>query len=90
MPNYLIERKIPGAGDLLPEQLRSISEASCRVLNQMGPQIQWVNSYVTADTVYCVYAASNEQLIHDHARTCGIPLNRITEIKAQIDPRTAA
>jgi hypothetical protein len=89
MPNYLIERRMPGAGNLQPEQLRSISEASCRVLSQLGPQIQWVNSYVTADTVYCVYVAPDEHLIREHARTCGFPLSRITEIKALIDPATA-
>ncbi len=89
MPNYLIERQIPGAGNLLPEQLRSISEASCRVLNQMGPQIQWVNSYVTDDAIYCVYIAPDERMIREHARTCGFPLGRISEIKALIDPATA-
>lgn len=89
MPKYLIERQIPGAGNLLPEELRSISEASCQVLNQMGPQIQWVNSYVTDNTVYCVYIALDESLIRDHAKTCGIPVGRISEIKTLIDPVTA-
>jgi len=89
MPNYLIEREIPGAGDLLPEQLKSISEDSCRVLNQMGPQIQWVNSYVTDNIVYCVYEAPNEEMIREHAKTCGFPANRISEIRAHINPATA-
>ena len=89
MPNYLIERHIPGAGSLLPEELKSISQASCRVLNEMGPQIQWVNSYVTDDTVYCVYIATDEQMVRDHAQTCGFPLGRISEIRSLINPATA-
>lgn len=89
MPKYLIEREIPEAGNLLPEQLRSMSEASRRVLDQMGPQIQWVNSFVTDDRIYCVYIASDQQLIREHARTCGIPVGRISEIKTLIDPATA-
>lgn len=89
MPKFLIEREVPAAGNLLPEQLRSMSEASCQVLNQMGPQIQWVNSFVTDDRIYCVYIARDQQLIRDHARTCGIPLGRISEIRALIDPVTA-
>ena len=89
MPKFLIEREVPAAGNLLPEQLRSLSEASCQVLNQMGPQIQWVNSFVTDDRIYCVYIARDQQLIRDHAQTCGIPLGRISEIKALIDPVTA-
>lgn len=89
MRKFLIERQMPGAGNLLPEELRSISEASCRVLNEMGPQIQWVNSYITDHTIYCVYISHDEQLIREHARTCGFPLGRITEIKALIDPATA-
>ena len=89
MPNYLIERQIPGAGDLLPEQLRSMSETSCQVLNQMGQQIQWVNSYVVDDAIYCVYVAPDEQMIREHAKTCGFPLSRISEIKASINPATA-
>jgi hypothetical protein len=89
MPKYLIEREIPEAGNLLPEQLRSISEASCRVLDQMGPQIQWVNSFVTNDRIYCVYIARDQQLIREHAKTCGFPVGRISEIKTLIDPATA-
>ena len=89
MPNYLIERQIPDAGKLTPEQLRSLSETSCLVLAQMGPQIQWVNSYVTDNTVYCVYIAPDERLIREHAETCGFPVDRISEIKALINPATA-
>jgi uncharacterized protein DUF4242 len=89
MPKYLIEREVPEAGSLLPEQLRSMSEASRRVLDQMGPQIQWVNSFVTDDRIYCVYIARDQQLIREHARTCGIPVGRISEIKTLIDPATA-
>lgn len=89
MPNYLIERQIPEAGKLRPEQLKSISETSCEVLRQIGPQIQWVNSYVTADAIYCVYVAPDERLIREHAQTCGFPVDRVTEIKAVIDPATA-
>ena len=89
MPKFLIEREVPEAGNLLPEQLRSISEASCRVLNQMGPQIQWVTSFVTDDRIYCVYIARDQQMIREHAKTCGFPLGRISEIRALIDPVTA-
>ena len=89
MPKYMIEREIPEAGNLLPEQLRSISEASRRVLEQMGPQIQWVNSFVTDDRIYCVYIARDQQMIREHAITCGFPLGRISEVKATIDPVTA-
>jgi hypothetical protein len=89
MPKYMIERELPDAGSLLPEQLRLMSEASCQVLNQMGPQIQWVSSYVTDDRIYCVYIARDQQLIREHARTCGFPVGRISEVKALIDPATA-
>lgn len=89
MPKYLIEREIPGAAKLSPEELRGISKKSCGVLNQMGPQIQWVQSYVTDDKVYCVYIAPNEELIREHARQGGFPVNRIAEVKSMIDPTTA-
>ena len=89
MPSFLIERQLSGAGSLLPEQLKSMSAASCRVLNQMGPQIQWVNSYVTDDMIYCVYIAVDQNVIREHARTCGFPVGRISEIKALIDPASA-
>ena len=89
MPKYLIEREMPGAGKLTPEQLCQASQTSCGVLKKMGPQIQWVESYVTDDKVYCVYVAANKQLIEEHARAGGFPANRISEIKTMIDPTTA-
>jgi hypothetical protein len=89
MPKYLIEREIPGAGNLTPEQLHAISQKSCSVLNGLGPQIQWMESYVTGDKVYCVYIAPNEEMIREHARQGGFPANRVAEIKSIIDPTTA-
>jgi hypothetical protein len=89
MPKYVIERDIPGAGQLSPEQLRQISQTSCGVLNQLGPQIQWLESYVTPDRVYCIYVAPNASLIEEHARQGGFPANRISEVKTIIDPSTA-
>lgn len=89
MPKYVIEREIPDAGKLSAEQLHAISQKSCSVLNKLGPQIQWVHSYVTGDKVYCVYIAPNEQLIREHAKQGGFPANRISEIKTVIDPTTA-
>ncbi len=89
MPKFVIERDIPQAGDLSPEQLQAISQKSCAVLNQLGPQIQWVQSFVTADKVYCVYIAPNEEVVREHARRGGFPANRISEVKEVIDPTTA-
>src|SRR5919199_4723823 len=89
MPKFLIEREIPGAGDLSPEQLRAISQKSCGVLRGMGPQIQWVQSYVTGDKVYCVYIAPDEEMVREHAAQGGFPANRVSEIKSVIDPTTA-
>jgi len=89
MPKYVIERDIPGAGDLSPQQLQAVSQTSCGVLRQMGPQIQWVHSYVTGDKIYCVYIAPNEEAIREHATQGGFPANRISEIKSIIDPTTA-
>lgn len=89
MPKYIIEREIPGAGKLSPAELQAISQKSCGVLNQMGPRIQWVQSYVTGDKVYCVYIAPNEQMIREHAQQGGFPANRISEVKTMIDPTTA-
>ncbi len=89
MPKYLIERELPGAGTLSPEQLRGISQQSCAVLNNLGPQIQWIHSYVTADKIYCVYRAPNEQMVREHARQGGFPANTVSEIKTVIDPSTA-
>ncbi len=89
MPKYLIERDIPEAGKLSEQELRAISQKSCSVLNRLGPQIQWVQSYVTDDKVYCVYIAPNEDMIRQHAQEGGFPANRISEIKTVIDPTTA-
>ena len=81
MPKYVIEREIPGAGNLSPAELQAISQKSCGVLQKMGPQIQWVESYVTGDKVYCVYIAPNEEMIREHAKQGGFPANRISEIR---------
>ncbi len=89
MPKYVIEREIPGAGRLSPQELQAISQKSCGVLNQMGPQIQWVQSYVTDDKLYCVYIAPNEEMVREHARKGGFPANRVSAIKEVIDPTTA-
>ena len=89
MPQYLIERNIPGAGKLTAAELQGISQKSCSVLNKMGPQIQWVHSYVTNDQVMCVYRAPNEEMIREHARQGGFPADKISEIKTTIDPTTA-
>lgn len=89
MPQYLIERNIPGAGNLSPADLKAISQKSCGVLNTMGPQIQWVHSYVTADQIHCVYRAPNEEMVREHARQGGFPADRVSEIKTVIDPTTA-
>ena len=89
MPKYVIERDIPGAGKLSSQELHAISQKSCSVLNKLGPQIQWVESYVTPDRIYCVYIAPNEQMVREHARQGGFPANRISEVKSVINPTTA-
>ncbi len=89
MPKYLIEREIPGAGKLSAQELQAISQKSCVVLNQLGPQIQWTQSYVTDDKIYCVYITPNEEMVREHARQGGFPANRVSEIKSVIDPTTA-
>jgi hypothetical protein len=89
MPKYVIEREIPNAGKLSESELQAISQKSCGVLRNLGPQIQWVQSYVTDDKVYCVYIAPNEQLVREHANQGGFPANRISEVKSVIDPTTA-
>jgi hypothetical protein len=89
MPKYVIEREIPGAGTLSPDQLQAISQKSCNVLQNLGPQIQWVQSYVTGDKIYCVYIAPNEEMIREHAQQGGFPANRVSEIMTVIDPTTA-
>lgn len=89
MPKFVIEREIPGAGKLSAEELQAISQTSCGVLSKMGPQIQWLHSYVTDDKVYCVYIAPNAEMIREHASQGGFPANRISEIRTTIDPTTA-
>ncbi len=89
MPKFLIEREIPGAGDLSAPELQSISQKSCGVLRDLGPQIQWVESYVTGDKIYCVYIAPNEEMVREHAQRGGFPANRVSEIRRMIDPTTA-
>jgi hypothetical protein len=89
MPKFLIEREIPGAADMSRQQLQAVSEKSCSVLRNLGPEIQWLHSYVTGDKIYCVYIAPNEQMVREHARLGGFPANRISEIKSIIDPTTA-
>ena len=89
MPKYVIEREIPGAGKLTAQQLQEISQKSCGVLRNMGPQIQWVQSYVTDDKVYCIYIAESEEAVREHARQGGFPANRVSEVKQVIDPTTA-
>ncbi len=89
MPKYVIEREIAGVGGSSAEALHAISQTSCSVLNELGPCIQWVQSYVTDDRIYCVYIAPNEEMIREHATRGGFPANRISEIKTIIDPTTA-
>jgi hypothetical protein len=89
MPKFVIERDVPNAGKLTAEELRGLSGTSCGVLKQLGPAIQWVESYVTDDKIYCVYIAPSEDVIREHARRGGFPANRISEVRAVIDPTTA-
>ncbi len=89
MPKFVIEREIPGAGKLSTEELQAISAKSCEVLSQLGPQIQWVHSYVTGDKIYCVYIAPNEEMVREHAKQGGFPANVVSEVKSVIDPTTA-
>ena len=89
MPKYVIEREIPDAGKLSGEQLQAISQKSCGVLENLGPKIQWVQSYVTDDKIYCVYIAPSEEMVREHAKQGGFPANRVSEIRQVIDPTTA-
>ncbi len=89
MPKYIIEREIPGAGSLAYRELQDISQKSCGVLCEMGPKIQWLESYVTDDKVYCIYIAPNEETVREHAEKGGFPANRISQIRSIIDPTTA-
>ena len=88
MPKYIIEREISGAGKLSPQELQAISQKSRSALNTLGPQVQWLHSYVAGDKIYCVYIAPNEEMVREHARQGGFPANRISEIKTVIDPTT--
>jgi hypothetical protein len=89
MPKYVIEREIPGVGKLSIEQLKAISQTSCSVLKKMGPQIQWVNSYVTADKMYCIYIAPDEETVREYAKQGGFPANAVNRVFATIDPTTS-
>ena len=89
MPKYVIEREIPGAGKLSAQELKAISQKSCGVLSTMGPQIQWLQSYVTEDKIYCVYVAPNEKMVREHAEQGGFPANRVSAVTSVIDPTTA-
>lgn len=89
MPKYIIEREIPGAGQMTPQELQQAAQTSCTVLQSLGPQIQWVQSYVAGDKIYCIYNAPDEEAIREHARQSGFPANHITEVAAIFDPTTA-
>ncbi|RZJ33239.1 MAG: DUF4242 domain-containing protein [Flavobacterium sp.] len=89
MPKYVIEREIPDAGNLTPDQLQGISQTSCGVLQNLGPEIQWVNSFITKDKIYCIYVAPNEDIIRQHAKQGGFPANSVNRVYATIDPTTA-
>jgi hypothetical protein len=89
MPKYVIEREIPGAGKMSAAELKAISQTSCGVLSKMGPQIQWIHSYVTTDKIYCIYHAPNEEMVREHARQGGFPANSVSRVSAIIDPATS-
>ena len=89
MRKFVIEREIPGAGQMSPDELQAVSQASCDVLRGMGPQIQWIESYVTEDKIYCVYLAEDDDLIYEHAEKGGFPADRVSRVSTTIDPTTA-
>ena len=89
MPKYVIEREIPGAGNLTAAEMQGIAQTSCGVLSEMGPQVQWLESYVTGDKIYCIYIAPSEELVREHATRGGFPANRVSEVVHMIDPTTA-
>jgi len=89
MPKYVIERELPGAGQLSAETLQAISQKSCGVLKGLGPQIQWVHSYVTDDKIYCIYMAPDREMVLEHAKQGGFPANSVAEVRTVIDPTTA-
>ncbi len=89
MPKYVIEREIPGAGSIGPDDMQAISQKSCSVLSELGPQVQWVESFVTDDKIYCIYIAPDKEMVLEHARKGGFPANSVAEVKRMIDPTTA-
>lgn len=89
MPKFVIERDIPGAGAMSPEQLQGVAEKSCGVLQNLGPRIQWVQSYVTDNKIYCIYIAPNEEMVREHARQGGFPATKVSQIRSIIDPTTS-
>ena len=89
MPKYVIERELPGAGKMSAQQLKTIAQKSCGVLREMGSQIQWQESYVTDDRIYCLYIAPNEEMVREHAKQGGFPASRVSRVTAQLDPTTA-
>jgi hypothetical protein len=89
MPKFVIEREIPGAGSLSPQQLHAIAQKSCSVLSNLGPQIQWLQSYVTDNKIYCIYIAPNEEMVREHARQGGFPANSVSQVRRVIDPTTS-
>jgi Protein of unknown function (DUF4242) len=89
VPKFVIEREIPGAGSLTADQIQAISQKSCGVLSNLGPQIQWLHSYVTDNKIYCIYIAPNEDMVREHARQGGFPANSVAEVRRVIDPTTA-
>ena len=89
MPQFVIEREMPGAGSLSPDEIKGASQASCAVLRDMGPDIQWVHSYVTDDKIYCIYRAESADLIREHAQTAGFPASSVAQVRSVIDPTTA-
>ena len=90
MPRYVIERNIPGAGQMSAAELRAVSQTSVGILNELGPHMRWLQSYVTDDKIYCIYEAPSVALIEEHARCMGMPANRISEVRAMVDPTTAS
>jgi hypothetical protein len=89
MPKYIIERELPGMGNVTRDQVLAISQKSCGILNNLGPKIQWLHSYITANQIYCVYIAPNEEMVREHARQGGFPANRVSEVRLVIDPTSA-
>ena len=89
LPKFVVERELPGAGKLPPDQLKAISQKSCGVLRELGPQVQWLESFVTDDKIYCIYIASDEALVRKHAEMGGFPANRVSEVRSIIDPTTS-